>query len=243
MAAKSARLSKQERRYMLGLALHTWENLMLLSLGVAALAAVFVIVSTYAVVQLQRKEATDAKSDLDRYKLTVEGQVADAKKEGIEAGKTAGNAMVRAASLEKQAQELRAANLELEARIRPRRISGEKSTEMSAILSQIPGIPIAIVSRIFDPEGKDFADDLDIVFKNAKWNPVRLLNWTRSDKGVFIATLAGTLLPPEIEKVLAAALGAADMEHKIITVSGSDVGTVSPNFEPNVLYLLIGARP
>jgi hypothetical protein len=39
--------------------------------------------------------------------------VADAKTEGIEAGKAAGNALLRAATLEKQAEELRASNLAL----------------------------------------------------------------------------------------------------------------------------------
>jgi hypothetical protein len=52
-------ISKTVRR-MLGLSLHTWEDLMLLSLGVAALAAVLVITSTWAVVQLQRHEARES---------------------------------------------------------------------------------------------------------------------------------------------------------------------------------------
>lgn len=52
-------ISKTVRR-MLGLSLHTWEDLMLLSLFVAALAAVFVITSTWAVVQLQRHEARES---------------------------------------------------------------------------------------------------------------------------------------------------------------------------------------
>ena len=164
--------SKRVRR-MLGVSLHTWENVMLLSLGAAALAAVLVIVSTYAVVQLQRREAADAKYDLDAYKLTVEGKVAEAKTEGIKAGESAGNALLRAAELEKQAQELKAANLALEAKIQPRRISGEKSNEMAAVLSRLPGVPIAIISRLFDTEGKDFADDLESVFKKAKWNTFR----------------------------------------------------------------------
>jgi hypothetical protein len=49
-----------KRRRMLGLSLHIWEDLMLLSLGAAALAAFSVIVTTWAVVQLQRHEARES---------------------------------------------------------------------------------------------------------------------------------------------------------------------------------------
>jgi hypothetical protein len=148
------------------------------------------------------------------------------------------------ATLEAHSQELRAANLALEEKIQPRRISGERSEKMVEILSAVGhNVPIAIVSRIFDPEAKDFADDLASVFTKAKWVPVRYENWTRSDKGVFIATVEGTALPPELEKVIAAALDANNTEHKTITISGDDISRVSPHFQPHVLYLLVGAKP
>jgi hypothetical protein len=61
---------------MLGLTLDTWNNIMLSFLGIAAIAAAFVGVSTYATIQLAKQEAADAKRDFDAYKLTVAGQVA-----------------------------------------------------------------------------------------------------------------------------------------------------------------------
>jgi hypothetical protein len=88
------------RRGVFGISLHGWEQLMLFSL-------LLVFATTAVVVILQRREAAEATRDLAQYKLTVEGKVADAKKEGIEAGKTAGDALLRAAELEKQAAQLR----------------------------------------------------------------------------------------------------------------------------------------
>ena len=65
--------------------------------------------------------------------------MADAKKEGIEAGKLAGNAIVRA-------EELRAANLALEAQIAPRRLSAEQKQAISKALASFSGRRVRIKS-------------------------------------------------------------------------------------------------
>ena len=52
--------SKRVRR-MLGLSLECWNTIMLASLGVGAIAAFAVVVSTFAVIQLQKLEAADAR--------------------------------------------------------------------------------------------------------------------------------------------------------------------------------------
>ena len=57
---------------------------------------------------------------------------------------------------------------------------------------KLPAIPIGVVSRLVDPEGADFADDIAGAFSNAHWQAVRQKNWTKSDRGVAIATLEGT---------------------------------------------------
>lgn len=66
-AIENTNLSKKVRR-MLGLSLDTWNNIMLSFLGVAAVAAAVVGISTYAAVQLAKLEAKDASDALDRYK-------------------------------------------------------------------------------------------------------------------------------------------------------------------------------
>ena len=105
--SENATFSKKERLMLLGLNLDSWNNILLSFLAVAALAAAIVGWATYATIQLAEQEAADAKKEYEEYKLTVEGKVAEAKREGIEAGKAAGNALVRAAELEKDAANAR----------------------------------------------------------------------------------------------------------------------------------------
>jgi len=55
----------ERRNQLFGLDLNSWEQLMLLSLGLAALAAVAVGVSTASVVFLQRQETARTKQEFE----------------------------------------------------------------------------------------------------------------------------------------------------------------------------------
>src|ERR1700730_17440080 len=130
--------SRKERR-MLWLNLHSWEELMLASLGVAGLIAFAVFMTTAAVVILTRRENAETKREYETYKLTVEGQVAEAKREGIKAGETAGSALVRAAELEKEAANAKLETERLKATVAWRSISPEIAASLEKILSETPG--------------------------------------------------------------------------------------------------------
>jgi hypothetical protein len=169
--------SKNVRRSVFGIGLHSWEQLMLLSLGVAGLIAIAVFVTTAAVVILQRHETAEANRELDEYKLTVESKVADAKKEGIEAGKSAGNALLRAADLEKQAEQLRkdtaeanaraaAASLELE------RLKAPRTPSFEAFVPEINKAQPSAVEILYVQECSDcrwLADNIWGYLKSANW--------------------------------------------------------------------------
>jgi hypothetical protein len=155
--------SKKVRR-MLGLSLETWNNIMVMFLGIGAFAAVMVGVSTFAVIRLQKLEATNAALAFEQYKLGVDSRVADAKKEGIEAGKTAGDAVLRAKELEKEVanakttqqkveidlsrQKERTAKaekdlLELQERVKLRHLTKEQKDTLVRLLSnQLPISPV-----------------------------------------------------------------------------------------------------
>lgn len=135
----------------------------------------------------------------------------------------------------------RAERVKLEAAIAPRRLSSADKQKMAAALAGVPPLPIVVVSRLFDGEGADFADDIRDVLVAARWDVQRFSNWTKSDKGVFIATVEGT--PPHPDTGLGAALDAINIKHQVMTIDASDRATMSPNFHQNVLYLLVGARP
>jgi hypothetical protein len=140
-------------------------------------------------------------------------------------------------------EELRNANLKLGAQIAPRRLSGEDSVEVRAVLEAASPLAIAIVSRLLDSDGNDFADDLAKAFTDSKWKVRRIRNWTQPEKGVAIATAEGTQLDAETEGILNAALDAAGIPHETTVIEKNAFATMSPNVEQRVLYLLVGAKP
>jgi hypothetical protein len=159
--------SRRVRR-VLGLDLHSWEQWMLLSLGVAALAAIAVVVTSASVVILTRHENAETKKEYEAYKLTVDGKVADAKREGIEAGKTAGNALVRAAELEKEAANARLETERLKAVVAWRAISAPQVDELVRTWSLNPG-SVNVYWQDGDPEALFFAIQLSNVLQRANW--------------------------------------------------------------------------
>jgi hypothetical protein len=154
---------------------------MLVSLGVTGLAAIAVFLTTASVVILQRHETAEAKRELEEYKLSADGKVADAKKEGIEAGKVAGNAMVRASELEKEAAVIQSAaataNMlaaqanERAAQIQQaaawRTLGNETTTTVATILARQGGGEIELSWPANDPEAIFLGSQIDEVFRNA----------------------------------------------------------------------------
>jgi hypothetical protein len=228
---------------MLGFGLDTWNNFLVVFLAVAATFALLAAIATYVVIQLQKEETAAARGEFERYKLGVESQVADAKKEGIEAGEKAGNALVRAAQLEKEAQELKASNLALEAKIKPRRLSGDDSLKLTDALSTLQPLSIGVVSPMLDPEAHDFANDLYNSFISARWPAARMKDWLTPRAGVYIATLEGTSIPNDLAAALISALEAVNIKAAIMTVPHTDEATIGAHFQPHGLYLLVGTKP
>jgi hypothetical protein len=71
------------------------------------------------------------------------------------------------------------------------------------ILSKASPVPLAIVSRLLDSEGKDFADDIKLVLTGSHWTQLaQYENWTQSEKGLFMATVEGTEIPANIAGTL-----------------------------------------
>jgi hypothetical protein len=79
-----ANFSKRLRR-MLGFSLHSWENLMVGWLMVAGIVAVFIGISTLAVVKLTRQELANSKEEFEAYKLDAGTKIADANARALEA--------------------------------------------------------------------------------------------------------------------------------------------------------------
>lgn len=103
---------------------------MLLSLGLAALAAVAVVVTTASVVIMQRQETLQAKHELETYKVEAGEKIAAADAVGKSAQADAAKAIAetaraneRTAELTQETEKLRAANLEIEKAFSPRTLT------------------------------------------------------------------------------------------------------------------------
>jgi hypothetical protein len=151
---------------MLGLSLDAWNNIMVLFLGIGAVAGVIVVASNFVVIRLQKLEAIDAQAAFEQYKLGVEGRVADAKREGVEAGKTAGNALVRAAELEKEAADARLETEKIKRAVAWRTISSADALTLGNTLATKPG-SVNLRYMDGDPEALFFAYQFaQILIKN-----------------------------------------------------------------------------
>lgn len=168
--------------------------------------------------------------------LDADAKIAAANARGEEAKQLA-------ASAQRETETLRAENLVLRAKIAPRRLTGEASRQLAEAVKDLAELPVVIVSRIMDYEGKDFADDINSALLRANLRTQRVENWTGNLKGVFFAAVKGTKVPEDLLNHFRRALQAAQIEFEVIELPDSMLQTAVPHFQQGVLYLLVGAKP
>ena len=116
-----------------------WANWILVGALMVGVAATYAIVVSGNIKEANLKRELKEKDDaLETYKLTVDGKVADAKREGIEAGKTAGDALVRAAGLEKEAATARLETEKLKQVVAWRTLSPDVRAKLDKVLASKP---------------------------------------------------------------------------------------------------------
>jgi hypothetical protein len=130
---------------MFGLNLHGWENAMVFSLAIAAIAAAFVGISTYVVVLLQREALKDNSEEFEKYKT--------------EAGTKISEATARAAEANARAEELKA-------QLAWRELT---FTQLSQIATVLRGHVRKVVFSWFsgDPEATEYAGQIASAMKSA----------------------------------------------------------------------------
>lgn len=226
----------------LGMPLEFWQKFILwtmwIGFAMTALGAAVAVMSSFVAYQVSDITQVDA----DKRIASAGTTAALANVEAAKANEAAAKAHERAAGLEKQAAELQAANIELGSKVAPRRLTGEQQSRMATILGTI-ALPVAIVSRLMDAEGSDFADDIVQAFTKAKWSTDRVRNWTLPAKGVTIAVAAGTPLSADLENLLKAGLAEANVVATTSVIPAEHFANMSPHVQPNVLYILVGAKP
>jgi hypothetical protein len=126
---------------------------MLGSLGLAALAAVAVVITTTSVVVLTRESADQAKRELEAYKIDAGVRIAQAEKSAGEA-----NQKAESEKLER---------LKLEAAVAPRRLSLDDQRSCSLSLKAFTGERVVVSSYTLDSEAMGLAGQLISALNNA----------------------------------------------------------------------------
>ena len=209
-----------------------WDFWLIVSLVVAALAAIAVGVTTAGSILSHKRAAESSGKALELLKLGTERIVSDSN--------------ARAAEAAAKAESERLERVKLEALLSPRRLSSQQRDVVASTLEKVPApATIVVVSRLLDTEGNDFADDIATALANAGWHAERFRNWTMGPKGLFVAVLEGTSVSPQDPALqgVQRALSAADLDPKPLTIEAKQNTTMNPYFQPNVLYVLVGSKP
>ncbi|WFU07810.1 hypothetical protein QA646_10805 [Rhizobium sp. CB3090] len=164
---KEEKFSKRLVR-MWGMSLDTWNNILLLFLAIAAVAAAVVGFSTYATIRLAKEESVAAKAELDAYKLAADEKVADAKREGIKAGENAANAQLKAAELEKEAAHAKLQTEQIKQVVTWRTLSRKNAEDLNRVLKLSPG-RVNLRYTDGDPESLFLAIQLSKVLSDSGW--------------------------------------------------------------------------
>ena len=162
-----------------GLSLQFWQTVFFWSTAVAAIFGAIGIGAALvsAVVGYEISDFVQAEAN---------ARIAEANASGKQAGEEAAKANERAAQANEKAEAERLERLKLEAEYLR---AGCRATSNQAGRHPVRSAattPIAVVSRLLDPEGKDFADDIGSALTGLHWQVTRVWNWTKSEKGVFI---------------------------------------------------------
>jgi hypothetical protein len=214
-----------------------WDFGLILSVIAAAVVATAIGVTTAGSIIAHKREAVAAEAALVSYKLTVDAKVADAKKEGIEAGKAAGDALVRAAGLEKEAANARLETEKIKAVVAWRTLSATQNADLNKVLSARPGsVNLRWIDG--DPEALFLAMQISQVLGNAKWQVA---------PGAFKPAGSihfGILVPPESgadADTLRQSLQAAKIGYSAVPLS-QEGASFNVTTIPGAPFLMIGSR-
>jgi hypothetical protein len=135
--------------------------------------------------------------------------------------------------------------LELEAKIAPRRLSGDQKSSLVKAFSGDPGA-IVVVSSMDDSDSADFADDFESALRSAHWDTVRSTNHLTREYGVLVGTYIGTKPNSGAAadaKQIKEALESIGVAYREKTFDETDEKTVTPYFQLGCAYLVIGHKP
>ncbi|SDO01880.1 hypothetical protein [Afipia sp. GAS231] len=238
-----------------------WDSSLILAVIFAALAAIAIGVTTAGSIISHTREAASAERALEAYKLAVDDRVADAKKEGIAAGKSAGDALLKAAELEKQAEQLRKdtaeanaraaeAKLELEKFRAPRTLSIEQQRRVSEKLRPFAPRQFDVAMPPGDSEAAQLMIILVTVLRDAGWTQVPwkypdgfqgLMFTTSGFESAGNATIQGLSIVGQVSEVRAITAVVDALNAEGVPTDAHGVEGIK-NDNPTVMHIMIGRK-
>jgi hypothetical protein len=264
-------ISSSRVRRMWGLDLRGWETAMLISLGLAAIAAFAVVLATAIVVRLQHIEAEEAKKELEEYKSEAAQKIAEANSEAAKAKESA-------AKLNNETTRVQADNLALQTVLLPRRAGlfgidrSPPAAEWFAGIAPHAGTTL-LIQHANDKEAANLAAEIGIIATKFGWTAQFVdderthLNPDQIRDGVSVSYPAGRPWTTETQNEPWFAWSrAAEAMADALTNAGLAVGDrpvsrfgfsndsprgmlqmlqLEPNFDPPLegVFLQVGARP
>lgn len=219
-----------------------------LVIGVASAAVV--AGTSWKIIKWQGQIQAEKDRYFDTFRLAVAAQVADAKKEGIDAGKAAGGALLkaaeadeRAAKLEKEAAGLRLDLAKVKTPLTERRLGSEKAAALTKELTG-SGIRIALIAPSPDREINKFAKEFIPALKAAGVLGVIVMGGTIQVNGITAIPNGVNISPTEPEQ-----RAQAKLVEKAFKDAGIEFGTEPVTTAPGTLLfgghvqVSIGPRP
>lgn len=181
---------------------------------------------------------------------TVGLDAADANKKAAEAREGTARALADAAAANESASrlEIEAAQqrekaakaerelLELQERIRPRRITDEQRARLVELLRKVPKGPVIVRSVMGDAEGNALAEQIDAIFKVAGW----------TTDGVTYSAYSGgnpTGLFGAVQSAATAPTHATSIQQVFDAVGIPLPGTENARVPANTLEIVVGIKP
>lgn len=187
-----------------GLSLRSWEEIMRGALMAVGAFGLIAGVATWFVVSLQRAEIANAEDALEKYKQDTKLKVEEARKEGIAAGKAAGDAILKAAEANERATK---AELELEKYRSGRSVTPEQRRILMQWLSASPKGRVIVKPNFLNGEATLFAQQISSAFNDSDFSgvgdaPLQIVSSNRP--GLFLAVRNSAAPPPQTAFILKA---------------------------------------
>jgi hypothetical protein len=180
-------ISRVDKR-MLGFDLDSWNDILVVSLAVAAIAAVFVLLSTYTVIQLQKAQEIATKQEFDRYKIEAGREVSKAQERIVELQ----NSNIEA---QRALESERIERLLLQKKFSWRHLDDNQLRRIIKVLLPYPGLPFDC--QIADAESLNLLTEISKVLLAVNWiaksshaGPVVI----RATNGIAVGVFLGTKL-------------------------------------------------